>query len=96
MHTAHAAIEDRRNPESGPSDGRPDSGSRDAEDTMRPSYQDDTYLVGEVSASAACWPQTKPAMLEAGHELNTTKSELWIPGCDDVPSSGLSSGVQEL
>ena len=51
-----------------------------------PAYQDDAYLVGSLSDIAKLWPEILHAFREGGHELNLAKSEVWIPGCDEVPT----------
>eukprot|EP00973_Karenia_brevis_P037190 5126946-Karenia_brevis.AAC.1 len=54
-----------------------------------PKYQDDSYLVGKVVMMASSWQQLTEAFAADGHELNLRKSEIWIPGCDDIPSTSL-------
>eukprot|EP00973_Karenia_brevis_P074898 10407820-Karenia_brevis.AAC.1 len=50
----------------------------------KPAYQDDNYLVGGLTEIATGWPDLKSSLTANGHELNMSKSEVWLPGCDEL------------
>eukprot|EP00973_Karenia_brevis_P073089 10150688-Karenia_brevis.AAC.1 len=45
---------------------------------------------------AAIWPEVKRCLAEAGHVLNVIKSEIWIPGCDQIDVSVMPEGVRDF
>jgi len=53
-------------------------------------------LVGRLVDIATRWPSICQALEQAGHVLNATKSEIWIPGGDDIPTSALPPSVQTM
>ena len=67
-----------------------------ASQLARPAYQDDNYLVGKISAIANVWPNMRKYLAEAGHELNLSKSEIWLPGCDDITDANLPASARHI
>jgi hypothetical protein len=63
------------------------------DNTTRPAYQDDNYILGWASVIAQHWPAIVEAFQAGGHEVNQTKSEFWLPGVDDISTADLPPNI---
>ena len=62
----------------------------------RVALQDDTTHVGRAGALRRLWPHLIAELEAAGHKLRPPKCACWIPGYDEVPTTGLPQIAQQL
>ena len=61
----------------------------------RVGYQDDTYFVGNMYTLASEWDGVNEAFASGGHRLNGTKSSVFLPCWNDVPTAGMPQILQQ-